>query len=91
MTCDGCSKDNAIKITMRFTKHGEKYSSCEKCSESGNSPMYYRDASGNRVIVSEAQKFSYATGTEIKDAKQLSEWCRKNNMVQTGTFYGKSA
>ena len=58
----------------------ETWEMCDRCTSMvDNTP---RDAAGNKVIVTHPMEHSYATGGPIESARQLSEWCKKNNMIQ---------
>lgn len=89
MFCDGCKTDNVRHIKIKFWTHPEtkevlKQESCERCSNIPNSPPYFRDAAGNKVVVTQPMKYSYATDSPISSASQYSEVLKKNNLAQKG-------
>lgn len=96
MTCENCGNTEARKIKIQYVDHPEdksleaklrrsvKMETCDKCANMSLSPAYYRDAAGQRVTYTGDKAFSYAIGSPITSAKQLSENAKRNNLTQTG-------
>lgn len=96
MTCDGCGSDVARKIKIRHVVHPEdkkvetdkqrwlKVETCDVCENLPLGSQVYRDAAGQRIVFTGPVGMNYATGTVINSAKDLSEYCIKNNRAQLG-------